>query len=136
MMQLLESLSRFMTRFRYPVTLPEDLGCDLGVDLANSLSFEQLLHALAMPTTRPKTLWKWMARASAERVFRGALKKEIFSTSSLFSYYFNQGWLVFALYFDEEGNLRRLYVQCPACEAIDGFDISLTEYFNPSIVMQ
>lgn len=135
-MQLLETISRFLTRFRYPVTLPEELASDLGLHLSNSLSFEQLLKELSMPSAMPTTLWKWMPRSSAEGVFRGALKKEIFCNSALFSYYFNQGWLVFTLYFDEDSTLRRLYVQCPVCESIDGFDISLMEYLNPSVVMQ
>jgi hypothetical protein len=129
-MHILENLSRFITRFRYPVTLPEDLANDLGLPLSNSLTFQELMNELAHPTRKPKTLCRWMRRSTAEKVFQGALKKEVFCTSSLFSYYFAQGWLVFALYFDENSNLRRLYVQCPSCEVIDGFDIPLIEYFE------
>lgn len=127
MQQLLENLSRFICRFRYPVSLPEDIASDIGVDLPNHLNFEEFLKRLASPQNCPKHLWKWMRRDLAENAFKSALKSEIFLSSSLFSYYFSQGWVVIALYFDEAETLRRLYVQCPYAETMEGFDIPLDE---------
>lgn len=46
----------------------------------------------------------------AERAFHGAIRKERFSTSSLYSFYFNEGWLEFELQFDSNALLRRVYV--------------------------
>lgn len=126
-MQLLESLTRLICRFRYPVSLPEDVAHDLGMHLPNTLNFQEFLYLLSSPYQRPAKLRKYMSRTLAESTFESALKKESFRSCSLFSYYFNKGWLVFALYFDEDGRLRRIYLQCPACEPIDGFDLPLDE---------
>ncbi len=129
-MQLFESFTRLLSRFRYPVSLPEDVAHDLGMHLPNSLNFHELLQLLSSPHHRPAKLRKYMTRASAEATFEAALKKETFKSCSLFSYYFNKSWLVFALYFDEDGRLRRVYLQCPlcpGCESIDGFDLPIDE---------
>ena len=126
-MQLLESIIRLMSRFRYPVSLPEDVAKDLGMDLPNNIKFQKLIDLLATPGQRPAKLRKYMPRVSAESTFESALKKETFKSCSLFSYYFNKGWLVFALYFDEDEKLRRVYLQCPNCIDIDGFDLILEE---------
>lgn len=126
-MQLFDSLTRLISRFRYPVSLPEDVAHDLGMHLPNTLSFSEFLRLLSSPHQRPSKLRKYMSRALAESTFESALKKESFKSCSLFSYYFNKGWLVFALYFDEDSRLRRVYLQCPNCVSIDGFDISLEE---------
>ena len=126
-MHLVESLMRLISRFRYPVSLPEDIAHDLGLHLPNSLNFQAFLKLLASPHQRPAKLRKYMSRTLAEATFETALKKESFKSCALFSYYFNKGWLVFALYFDEDSRLRRVYLQCPACESIDGFDLSLEE---------
>ena len=126
-MQVLESLTRLICRFRYPVSLPEDVAHDLGMHLPNTLNFQEFLQLLSSPYQRPAKLRKLMSRTLAESTFESALKKETFHSCSLFSYYFNKGWLVFALYFDEDARLRRIYLQCPACELIDGFDLPLDE---------
>ena len=128
-MHVLESLTRLISRFRYPVSLPEDVAHDLGMHLPNTLPFCDFLQLLSSPHHRPTKLRKFMFREQAEEAFTTALKKESFKSCSLFSYYFNKGWLVFCLYFDEEGRLRRLNLQCPACETIEDFDISLEEEF-------
>ncbi len=127
MMLLIESLNRLISRFRYPVSLPEDVAHDLGLYLPNTLNFQEFLHTLSSPHQRPAKLRKFMSRTLAEATFESALKKESFRSCSLFSYYFNKGWLVFALYFDEEARLRRIYLQCPSCESLDGFDLPLEE---------
>lgn len=128
-MLLLEALTRLMSRFRYPVSLPEDVARDLGMNLPNTLTFNEFLKILASPQQRPSKLKKYMTRKQAEMAFGSALKKEFFKSSSLFSYYFNKGWLVFALYYDECSRLRRIYLQCPSTSSIDGFDLPLDEEF-------
>ena len=128
-MNLFESLMRLCCRFRYPVSLPEDVANDLGMKLPNTLSFKEFLHLLSSPHHHPTRIKKFMKREQAEKVFELALKREKFKSSSLFSYYFNKNWLVITLYFDEEDRLRRLYLQCPACEQLDGFDIPLDEEY-------
>jgi hypothetical protein len=126
-MYLRQSLIRLISRFRYPVSLPEDVAHDLGMQLPNTLPFHAFLQLLASPHQRPANLRKHMSRTMAEAAFASALKKEMFKSSSLFSYYFNKGWLVFALYFDDHSRLRRVYLQCPACEPLEGFDLTLDE---------
>lgn len=126
-MQLVEQFTRLISRFRYPVSLPEDLANDLGVKLANTVSFRQIIRVLHSSDFRCSRLKRLMDRQLAEDIFRSALKKESFKSSSLFSYYYNKSWLVFALYFDSENRLLRLYVQCPSCSQMEGFDIHLEE---------
>jgi len=128
-MHLLESLTRLISRFRYPVSLPEDVAHDLGMNLPNTLNFHDFLELLSSPHHRPTKLRKYMSRRQAEQTFESALKKEIFKSCSLFSYYFNKSWLVIALYYDEQDRLRRVYLQCPSCEQVDGFDIPLEEEY-------
>ncbi|MCH9611247.1 MAG: hypothetical protein S4CHLAM81_01650 [Chlamydiales bacterium] len=126
-MQLVESFTRLLSRFRYPVSLPEDLAKDLGMRLSNRVTFSQLLSALNSSDLRCSRLKRYMDRENAEKIFHSALKKESFKSSSLFSYYFNKSWLVFALYFDECDRLCRIYVQCPSCSQMEGFDLHLEE---------
>ncbi|MFN0065358.1 MAG: hypothetical protein ACKVOH_03890 [Chlamydiales bacterium] len=126
-MQIIEEFMRLLSRFRYPVSLPEDIARDLGVCISNSLTFKELIKFLRSPHLRLCKVAKFMPRELAEDNFQSALKKESFKSSSLFSYYFNKGWLVFALYYDENDRLRRLHVQCPSCSCMEGFDIHLDE---------
>ncbi|MCP5470013.1 MAG: hypothetical protein H7A36_05870 [Chlamydiales bacterium] len=126
-MQLVEKFTRLFCRFRYPVSLPEDLAHDLGMRISNTINFKQLLRELRASDLRLTRVKRYMPRQLAEKIFQSALRKESFKSSSLFSYYFNKSWLVFALYFDENDCLRRLYVQCPSCSGYDGFDIHLEE---------
>ena len=128
-MTLMDSLTRLLSRFRYPVSMPEDVAHDLGFHLPNTLSFCDFLKLLGTSQYRPTKLWKLMPRELAETSFETALKKENFKSSSLFSYYFNKSWLVFALYFDENSRLRRLHLQCPSCVTVKSFDIPLDEEF-------
>ena len=125
---MLESLTRLVSRFRYPVSLPEDVSRDLGIHLPNTLNFPDFLKLLASPHHHSSKLCKYLPRHRAEAVFELALKKEKFKSCSHFSYYFNKGWLVFSLCFDEEARLRRVYIQCPACETLEeGFELPLDE---------
>ncbi len=126
-MLLRESLTRLISRFRYPVSLPEDIANDLGVSLPLTLSFKVFLEMLSLPSSKTTKLYKRMPRHQAEVAFQCAVKKETFASCSLFSYYFNKGWVVVALYFDEEERLKRAYLQCPACEVMEGFDLFMEE---------
>ena len=132
MLYLIHSFTRLMSRFRYPVSLPEDIAKDLGVRLSNSLSFEAFLKALSSPHMHPTKIRKYMCRQQAENAFHAALRKECFPACSFFSYYFSKGWVVIALYFDEEDRLRRAYFQCPSREKIDGFNLPL-EWDEPKL---
>ncbi len=135
-MHLLESLNRLLSRFRYPVSLPEDVAHDLGMDLPNTLNFQEFLTTLSSAHQRPAKLRKYMGRTLAESTFESALKKETFKSCSLFSYYFNKGWLVFALYFDEKSRLRRVYLQCPGQLSTEGFDLLLEEEFLVEAILR
>lgn len=126
-MHLRESLMRLMSRFRYPVSMPEDIAKDLGIRIPATVSFKIFLGLLSAASSRSTKLRRLMPRRQAEAAFQNALKKEMFSSCSLFSYYFNQGWVVIALYFDDGARLRRAYFQCPACESMQGFDLLLEE---------
>ncbi len=107
-MQLFSSLQQMLVRFRYPVSMPQEVASSLGVQIENNIPFQSFLTKCR--TCRPSRLSKFMPRMEAERAFQGALRKERFSSSSLYSFYFNEGWLEFELQFDTNSLLRRLYV--------------------------
>ncbi len=115
-MQLIENISRLLSRFRYPVSLPMDVASDLGLFLPNTLPFQEFIRLLTSPHSLPTTLKKGMPRYKAESVFKLAIRKEIFKSSSLFSYKFNQGWVTVALYFNDHDLLTRLFLQSPYAE--------------------
>lgn len=125
-MKVFDHLWRFFLRFRYPVSLPEDIAKALGVHLSNFLTFEEFVKMLSCPSFRPTRLQKFMSRKKAEEAFQGALKKEHFRQKSLFSYYFNEGWLEFILLFDEESRLRRIYIQHKQIPEELGLEIPLS----------
>lgn len=126
-MYILENLTKLLSRFRYPCSLPEEVAHALGIHLANSLSFDEVVRLLGTPECRPTRLRKFMPRQQAEGAFQSAIKKESFTHMTLFSFYFSKGWLVFTLSFDEQSQLRRIYVQCPMALTIDDFEIVLEE---------
>ncbi len=107
-MQFLHAVRNMLIRFRYPVSLPEDVAGSLGIELKNSIEFQKFLSKCQSQT--PTRLSKFMPRMEAERAFHNALRKEKFSSSSLYSFYFNEGWLEFELQFDANSLLRRVYV--------------------------
>lgn len=125
-MKTLECFSRFLLRFRYPVTLPEDIAKDLGIDVPNSIKFEELIRKLTSPECCPGNFKKYMRRADAEKAFNGAQRKERFMQISLFSYYFNEGWVEFKLEFDNESLLRRMYIQHKIIQNERGFELHLS----------
>lgn len=106
----LDFFKRFIIRFRYPVSTPEDVAKDLGLNISNFLPFEQFIDCLLHLPVPPRKLTKFMPREQAESIFRMALRKEKFKQNSLFSYYFNGGWMEFMLQFDEQSRLRRIYI--------------------------
>ncbi len=124
-MHLLEAFTRLLARFRYPVSLPEDIAKDLGIHLPNTLSFEEFLNFLSSPHMHPTKLRKYMSRRGAEGAFQSFLRREVFPSCTLYSYYFNRGWVVIALHFDEADKLRRAYFQCPSCAEMEGFNLVL-----------
>lgn len=110
-MNLMKPLHRLFARFRYPVSMPEDVASDLGLSINNQLSFQEFINYLTNPTVKPTKLSRYMPRHEAECIFQTALRKERFKHDSLFSYYFNGGWMEFVLQFDEQSRLRRLYIK-------------------------
>ena len=54
-----------------------------------------------------------------------ALRKERFSSSSLYSFYFNEGWLEFELQFDADSLLRRVYLHHKLIQDEDTFELRL-----------
>lgn len=124
-MKALNILSRFLARFRYPVSLPEDIASALGVHFSNAISFKDFVSKLSSPAFKPTTLSKFMLREQAEQLFFNAPRKEHFAESTLISYYFNEGWLEFVLKFDKEKRLRRLYLQHKTISQDEGIEIPL-----------
>lgn len=109
-MKIIENVLHLFARLRYPVSMPEDIASDLGLEISNSLNFKEFMERLTDPTHRPKKLTRFMPREQAEKTFRLAKRRERFQQNSLFSYQFKGGWIDFALQFDEQSRLRRLYI--------------------------
>lgn len=124
-MQILSGLRQLFCRFRYPVSLPENVAEALGIEASNALTFDQFVHQLSNPAFRPTKLKKYMSRQKAETAFQGAVKKEKFPHKTLFSYYFNEGWLEFVLLFDDQSRLRRIYLQHKKIPAEEGLELTL-----------
>lgn len=124
-MKTFQHLYRFLIRFRYPVTLPEEIAEALGVSIPNSLNFDELVHKLTCHTCRPTKLCKFMPRNQAEAAFKTAQRKERFKSNSLFSFYFNEGWLEFVLQYDDDSRLRRMYIQHKIIQEERGIEIQL-----------
>lgn len=101
---------KFISRFRYPVSLPEDVAKAVGVPLSNLASFEQILTRLTATTSYFSRLRRRMSRSDVERLFQAAVRKEHFPGSAIFSFSFPTGWLEFSLQFDRDDRLRRAYV--------------------------
>ena len=72
-----------------------------------------------------------MPREEAEKAFGSAVSKERFQRNTLCSFDFNQGRIVFVLKFDEEGRLRRMYMQHKDISSDQGLEIPLA--WEPTI---
>ena len=115
------------------MSLPEEIADALGVDICNSLRFKKILNLLTSPECKPTTLKRFMPRDLAEEAFQGALLKEHFLQSSLFSFYFPEGWMEFELQFDEQSRLRRIYVHHKLISLPKGVEIPLDCFESISI---
>ena len=104
-----ELLEQLCVRWRYPLSLPEEIAWDLGVGLSNTDTFEEVVSTLSSSSCCAEKLHKFMAREEAEKNFGSASQCERFCDSTLFGYYFSEGWIEFALKFDEKDRLRRVY---------------------------
>jgi hypothetical protein len=122
---LFNPLKRLMTRWRYPVCCPEDIAQALGIRLTNQLTFEELVCKITSPHCSVNSLYKYMNRTAAEAAFGNALQIECFHNTTLVSYYFTEGWLVFNLHFDKEGKLSRLFIQHQCIPERQGIEIAL-----------
>jgi hypothetical protein len=120
-------LNRLILRLRYPVSLPEDIANALGIKVANYLTFNEFVNELTAPSCRPTRLTKFMPREKAEAAFQTAQRKERFKQNTLFSYYFNEGWMEFILQFDDQARLRRIYLQHKQIQQNEGIEIPLTK---------
>ena len=125
-MKTFDWFRRLFVRFRYPVTLPEEIASDLGVSVSNHLSFQEFVLQLAQCSHPPQHLRRFMPRELAEAAFQKAQRKDKFGRSSIFSYYFEEGWLEFNLLFDEKSRLRRVYLQHRQLAHEQGVEIKLT----------
>ena len=126
-MELFKYVFEMLVRLRYPVSMPQDIACALGIQVQNTVRFRGLLTQLTDPSCKPPNLTKYMPRDKAERCFHHASRKERFQQSSLYSFYFNEGWLEFALHFDETSRLRRLYVHHRLIPHPSGYELPLTQ---------
>jgi hypothetical protein len=124
-MKTWQTLLRFVSRFRHQVSLPEEVAMALGIHLSNFLSVPELLQRLCCPTCSPTRLMRLMHRHDAEAAFLQALRVERFSRHTLCSYYFKDGWLEFVLQFDEQQQLRRVYMHHKHLPAERGVELSL-----------
>lgn len=124
---MIKNFLRFICRFRYPVSLPEEVALALGIELSNFYTFEDCMKRITSPSCCPSNLRKYMDRQKAEAAFANACRTDTFTHSSLFSYYFNEGWLEFELRFDEESRLRRLYVRHRDLPQEQGLELTLLE---------
>lgn len=118
-------IERLIIRFRYPASLPEEIAFALGVEISNHLTFQEFVDRLRSPTCRPTKLIRFMPREEAEEAFESALMRERFTRNSLFSYYFNEGWIEFVLQFDDLARLRRVYLQYKDIPHDQGIEIPL-----------
>lgn len=123
-MQLFAAVRHMFIRFRYPVSLPEEVAQSLGVDIQNTIGFKKFLHTCRL--CHPTRITKFMPRMEAERAFHSALRKERFTSSSLYSFYFNEGWLEFELQFDANSLLRRVYVHHKLLEDSGIYELQLS----------
>lgn len=124
-MKAFDLLCRFLIRFRYPISMPEDIAEALGLDLTNYITFDKFVSLLTCPNCKPTKLHKFMPRDKAELAFKNAHCKEFFKTSSLFSFYFAEGWMEFMLEFDDQSRLRRMYLHHKQIKQERGAEIQL-----------
>lgn len=124
-MKFFKYVFHLYSRFQYPVSLPEEIAHALGIEATSKLTCDEFVSLLTSPSCHPTRLHKYMARVDAEAAFASAVRKERFTRHSLYSYYFNNGWLGFYMQFDHTSRLRRVYVQHRALKAQEGVELGL-----------
>lgn len=129
-MQAFDNICRFFLRFRYPVSMPEDIALALGFEISNYMPFHEFITYLTSPAFKPARLLKFMPRDRAEEAFLHAQSKEHFKNSSIYSFYFPEGWLEFVLEFDDQSRLRRIYLHHKLIKQERGIEIQLVQSFN------
>jgi hypothetical protein len=120
-------LAKLLQRFRFPATLPQEITQALGIRMADPLSFDEFFKNLVSKETIPSRLRKMMPRPQAEAPFSSAQRKERFHENTIFSYYFNEGWLIFILRFDEQGRLRGLELRHERIQGESGLQLPLLQ---------
>ncbi len=131
-MQFFTAVRQMLIRLRYPVSLPEDVAASLGICIDNRIAFGPFLTTCK--DCQPTRLAKFMPRMEAERAFHAALRKEKFSSNSLYSFYFNEGWLEFDLQFDAHGLLRRVYLHHKQIHGV--YEINLPIIDTTPLILQ
>jgi len=124
-MKALIRCSRLFLRFRYPVTLPEDIAYALGIEVSNFDTFDTFIKKLTHPSSLPTKLAKYMPKNKVDEAFSHAQKKEHFGSTSLYSFYFSEGWMEFKLEFDPNSLLRRIYIHHRRIQAEQGIEMRL-----------
>lgn len=128
-MLLIEAVSKFLTRLKFPGSMPGDVISDLGLPIPKCVSFAQFSILLKKYQGSSLHLSKYMHRYDAEKLFRHPCKKEVFTSSTLYSYYFLEGWVLCSLYFDQQSELRRVSLYLPSAKGLKqcSLDLKLSE---------
>ncbi len=124
--QIYNAITHMKVRMRYPYALPSDIGTSLGQSIDDSITFPLLLKILSN-LQEPRSLARFMNRDRAEKSFILATRCERFTTSTLYSFRFNEGWIEFELHFDEEDKLRRLFILHKEIVSCDRIEIPLSK---------
>lgn len=124
-MKGLSYFTYLLHKLKYPVSSPQEIAHALGIGTQNFSTLQEFVSFLTKADCRPIHLKKFMSRERAESFFQSAVRKESFQKSTLFSYYFNEGWMELALSFDEHSRLRRLYLHHKHLENEKGIEIPL-----------
>lgn len=126
-MKFTKTIKRCFSFLRCDISIPNDIAKTLGMDLSVYPTFNDFINQIASTSFRPLHLKKYMPRNEAEEVFQGAFKKECFHKKTMFSYFFNDGWMEFVLSFDEQSRLRRVFVLHKKIAEEQGVEIHLTQ---------
>jgi len=124
-MTVIDTLLEVFVRLRYPVSLPADIAQALGIEIKNTIKFKDLMNQITQKDFTPNRLVKFMSKDVAELAFQKAARKEYFCNSTLFSFYFIEGWLEFELHYDESARLRRLYIHHKMISTLESQEIAM-----------
>lgn len=116
-----------LARIRYSGTPHTEIALALGIVPPQTLCVRKFVKQVARRCELSQTLYRFMGKKEAEKQFDNALIKEHFKNFSLFSYKFPGGWLQFALKYDTEHKLRRLYIHHKFLPQQEGIEVTLIE---------